>query len=96
MKIHKSYRNVVAICDSDLIGKKFESGEKQLDLTGSFFKGDEKSFDELKEIVEDSEREDACFFIVGKESVEFAKEIGLIDDSGILEISGVPIALDLM
>ena len=37
VKIHKSYRNVVAVCDSDLIGKKFEEDKFQLDLKESFY-----------------------------------------------------------
>jgi hypothetical protein len=32
LKVHQSYRDVVAICDSDLIGKKFEEGKRQLDI----------------------------------------------------------------
>jgi len=96
VKIHKSYRLVVAICDSDLIGKKLEEGNKQLDMTGNFFKGDEKKDEELREIIEDCQREDATFFIVGKESVALCKEAGLVGDEGVKEVSGVPVALVLL
>ena len=96
VKIHKSYRLVVAICDSDLLGKKFEEGNKQLDMTGAFFKGEEKTKEELKEIIEDCEREDATFFIVGKESVSLCKEINLVKEEGVKEVSGVPVALTLL
>ena len=44
VKIHKSYRDVVAICDSRLLGNKFEQGNMQIDLTGEFFNGDEKCY----------------------------------------------------
>ncbi|MAG39349.1 hypothetical protein CMI41_00055 [Candidatus Pacearchaeota archaeon] len=78
VKIHKTYRWVVAVCDSNLIGKKFEEGNKQLDLTGDFFKGDEKESEEIKGILADCQREDATFFIVGKESVGLCQEMGLV------------------
>ncbi len=38
LKIHKSYRNVVALCDAELIGKKFEEGNMQLYLRENFYK----------------------------------------------------------
>ena len=96
VKIHKSYRDVIAICDSDLLGKRFGEGEMQLDLTGPFFQGEEKTKEELKEIIEDCEREDGTFFIVGKESVSLCKEVGLVENEGVKEIQGVPVALTLL
>ena len=32
IKVHKSYRTVVALCDSEILGKKFEEGGT-IDLT---------------------------------------------------------------
>ncbi len=37
IKIHKSYRYVVAICDSNLVGKQFEQNKFQLDVKENFF-----------------------------------------------------------
>ena len=96
VKIYKASRMIVAICDSDLIGKKFEQGKMQIDLTGNFFKGDEKTAEEVKKIIEDAEREDACFNLVGVKSVEIAKKCGVVGDGGIVEIDGVAVALVLM
>lgn len=95
VKIHKASRWIVAICDSDLIGKKFEQGKRQLDLTTSFFKGDEKTEQEVREIILDYQREDACFNIAGKQACEIAKELGVVDDNGIIRIQNVPVALVL-
>lgn len=99
-KIHKSYRDVVAICDSDLIGKYFEepSGEitKQLDIKESFYKGDEVSEDELKKIISDFSNEDATFNIVGERAVACAVETGIISNDSIKKIQGVPFALVLL
>lgn len=96
VKIHKSYRNVVSICDSDLIGKRFEEGKLQLDLTGEFFKGEEKAHKEVKELIEDLSKEDASFNIVGKKSVDLALASGIVGKEGIREVSGVPFALVLL
>jgi len=35
-------RKVIAICDDSLLGKKFEEGDKQLDLTSEFYQGQKK------------------------------------------------------
>jgi hypothetical protein len=43
IKIHKTYRDVIAICDSDLIGKIFEEDKFQLNVKENFFKGKETS-----------------------------------------------------
>ena len=96
IKIHKAYRNVVAVCDSDLLGKKFEQGNKQIDLTGDFFKGQEKTEEEIKEILEDMVGEDAIFNIVGENSCKIAEKSGLISKKEIIYIDNVPIALILL
>jgi len=95
VKIHNAYRMIVAVCDEDLIGKKFEEGNKQLDLTGTFFKGKEKTREEVIEIVRDAQTEDAIFNIAGKESCALLKELGVISDEGILYVDSVPVSLVL-
>jgi len=40
VKIIESYRNVVAIADEELVGKKFFEGNKQLDVKESFYKSE--------------------------------------------------------
>ncbi|RLG12722.1 DUF424 domain-containing protein [Candidatus Pacearchaeota archaeon] len=96
IKIHKSYRDVVAICDSKLIGKLFEEGKYQLDIKESFFKGEEKSPEEIKRIIQDMSKEDATFNIIGQESVNIALETGIISEKGIKKIQGIPFALVLL
>jgi len=96
IKIHKSYRTIVALCDSDLIGKTFTEGIRQIEITQNFFQGDEKNKEEVLELLKDLEKEDATFNIVGKESVQVAIEAGIITKDGIIEIDNVPVALVLM
>ena len=96
VKIHKSYRDVVAVCDSKLIGKVFEEGDFQLDVKESFFKGDEVSESEVIDILQDMSKEDATFNIVGERSVDCALKAGIISDEGIKKIKGIPFSLVLM
>ena len=96
VKIHKSYRNVIAICDSELLGKKFEQGNMQLDLTGEFFNGEELAESAVLEIIKDEKTEDATFNIVGEKAIQLALKTGMIDKQGIKKIQGIPIALTLL
>jgi len=96
VRIHKTYRDVIAICDSDLLGKKFEQGNLQLDVKESFYKGEEKTKQEVIQIMQDLSREDSTFNIVGEESVNCALETGIISKDGIKKIQEVPFALILL
>jgi len=95
IKIHDSYRIIVALADTDLIGKTFEQDNKQIKVKEDFFQGEEKNKQETIKILKEMEKEDATFNIVGKESVESALEAGVIQEHGILKIQDVPIALAL-
>lgn len=96
IKKHVAYRTIVALCDSDLIGKTFEEDIRQIEITPNFFQGEEKNKEEVLEILKDMEKEDATFNIVGKESVECAILAGVISKEGFMKINGVPVALVLM
>ena len=95
IKIHEAYRKVVALADSEIIGKTFEEGIKQIEVRPSFFQGEEKNREEILKILRDLNQEDATFNIVGKESVAIALEAGIIDEQGVIKIQEVPIALGL-
>jgi len=96
IKIHQSYREVVAICDSELFGKKFEQGNLQLDLTGEFFNGEEKSEEETLELMNDLSKEDVTFNLVGKAAVNLALKASIINKEGIKTVQDVPFALVLL
>ncbi len=96
VKIHKSHRIVVAVCDKDLYGKILTEGEKSLDLTTSFFNGETINDQELKEILISYAREDATFNIIGEKSVTIAKEAKIIEEDEVSEIIGVPFAMILL
>ena len=96
IKVHDSYRKIVALSDVELLGKTFAEGIKQIEIRANFFKGDKKSREQIIRILEDINKEDAMFNIVGKKSVQVALEAGVISKEGIITIQGVPIALGLL
>ena len=95
VKIHKTYRDVVAICDSELLGKMFEKGKFQLHVKENFFQGEEVSEDKLIRIMKKMAAEDSIFNIVGVKSVKAGLKAGIISEQGIKKIQGVPFALVL-
>lgn len=96
VNVIRSYRDVVAVCDKELLGKKFEEGKLQLDVKESFFKGKESSKEEASEIMRDMKLEDSTFNIIGEKSVQTALETGIITKDGIGKIANIPFALVLM
>jgi len=96
LKIHKSYRTIVALADSDLIGKSFEEDIKKIEVNPNFFDGKEKDYKSTLEILKDMGKEDATFNIVGDEACKCALEAGIIKKQGIFTINNIPVALVLL
>ncbi|MBT7102320.1 DUF424 domain-containing protein [archaeon] len=96
VKVHESYRWVVAVCDEDIFGRKLVEGKRVLDVSGEFFNGEKMSEDEAVAEIIRCNREDATFNFVGEESVDLAKRLGIVKDEGIVLIEGVPFALVLL
>ncbi|MBW3001777.1 DUF424 family protein [Candidatus Woesearchaeota archaeon] len=87
VKVHKKdERTVVAVCDNDLLGKKFEQGELQLDLTSDFYKGDEMDEKEAGDLMRNAD----IVNLVGKNSIKLGLEEGVIEKDHIMEIDGIP------
>jgi len=95
LKVHKSYRLVIAVCDKEIYGKIFEEENKRLDLSGEFFNGEEMTEGETKQKIILYLKEDATFNIAGENSVALAKALGIISNEGIKKIDGVPLAMVL-
>jgi len=77
---------ILAICDSELIGKKFAQGKIQIDLTTDFYKGEEKSESEILLMIQEA----YILNLVGEKSVKLALKQKLIDETHILKIEGIP------
>lgn len=96
IKIHKSCRTVVALCDSDLIGKKFDEGKRELFVRENFYKGEEVDKNQAIKIMHVQAAEDATFNIAGKESIAAAIEAGIIKREAVHKIKGIPFSLVLL
>lgn len=103
VNVIRSYRDVVAVCDSELLGKRFEEpfgkSVKQLDIKESFYKGKEGkkvSKEELLDIIKLFSVEDSTFNIVGEKSIQVALEAGTISKKEVGRIQGIPFALVLL
>ncbi len=96
IKIHDSYRIIVALSDTNLLNKTFEQDNKQIEIKPNFFKGEEINKEKAIHLLKDMQKEDATFNIVGKESIQTALEAGIINKEGIIKIQDIPIALILL
>ena len=96
INIIETYRTVVAICDSNLLGKKFEQGKFQLDVKESFYKGEEINQEKTIKLIQDFMKEDATFNIVGDKSIECAIRAGLISKKSVGKINGISHSLVLI
>lgn len=96
IKIHKSYRNVVALADEEIIGKKFEEGKRQLDIRENFYKGKKVTKQEAIKFLQLQADEDATFNIVGEKSIQATIEAGLITKNSVRKIQNIPFTLILL
>jgi hypothetical protein len=96
LKVHESYRWVVAVCDKDIFGRKLHEGKRALDISGQFFDGKEMSEEQATNEIIRCNSEDATFNFVGEKSVALAKKLGIVKSDGIIYIEGIPFGLVLL
>jgi len=87
---------VVAVCDAELLGKKFTEGKMQLDLNPEFYGGKKMSEAELIKTLQELNEEDSVFNIAGKKSVNAAIKAGIISKEGVIKVKNIPLALGLL
>ena len=96
LKVHESYRWVVAVCDKDIFGRKLHEGKRALDISTQFFEGEEMNEEEASTQIIRCVSEDATFNFVGEKSVALGKKLGVVTDEGIIHIEGIPFGLVLL
>ncbi|MBI4150522.1 DUF424 family protein [Candidatus Woesearchaeota archaeon] len=74
------------MCDADLVGKRFEEGNLQLDLTGDFYAGEEKTETEAGDILRNADHAN----LVGQKSVALGIQEGIIDEAHVQHVKGIP------
>ncbi len=77
---------MVAVCDRNIIGKKFKEGELILKLEENFYKGDEVSDQEVKEALLSA----TIANIAGEKAVACAVACGCIDPETVIFIESIP------
>jgi hypothetical protein len=87
IKIYKQGNDLlIGACDEELLGKKFEDGKFQIDVSKDFYGGEKISPEDLKKYLQDA----TIANLVGKLTIKCAIELGLIDPICIIRINGVP------
>jgi len=87
VKIHKKDgRTIVAVCDSSLLGKKFEENNVQLDLGSDFYAGKEMDGQEAGDLLRNAD----IVNLVGEESVQLGMTEGVIDKENIIHVKKIP------
>ena len=77
---------ILAICDSELIGKKFEEGKKDLDVSSEFYKGKKVDDDEAARLIKRAYIINA----VGNKTMCFLLKNKIIEQKEALEIANIP------
>ncbi|MDD5650760.1 MAG: DUF424 family protein [Candidatus Nanoarchaeia archaeon] len=77
---------IVAICDSDLIGKTFEEKDLQLKVSENFYKGILLNEEEIIEIMKQAKN----LNLVGTNIIELGLKLNLIEKEHILYINKIP------
>jgi len=77
---------LLVVTDFNLVGKVFEEGRKQLDLSKQFYQGEEKSEDEVKKLFGKA----YVIHLTGEKAVDLGVKLGLVDKDKILLIKDVP------
>ena len=92
-KVHDTENGIiVVVCDSDLIGKKFEENDKQLDLASGFYDGEE--MDELE--IADLMRNAHIVHLVGEKAVNLGVKEEVVDKKNITYVQGIPHAESIL
>jgi hypothetical protein len=87
IKIYKQGNDIlIGACDKELIGKKFVDGKLQINVTREFYGGRIISIDALIRYL----KEATIANLVGKNAVDCAIKIGLVDPKCVLKIKGIP------
>jgi len=76
---------LVSVCDADLLGRTFESGEISLTVEESFYAGEGAVEADADAVIAGLQRASVAN-LVGEKSVGVAVEAGLIDEATVLEI----------
>ncbi len=83
MKVYKvKGETLVAVCDSEIVGRTFREGELKIEVKESFYGTDEVGEEEVKRAL----RRATIANLTGKRTVELAIKLGIVDRDRVLRI----------
>ena len=85
---HTQGKTVVAACDTELLGRKFEENSHQLDLTSEFYQGKEVNDREAGDLIRNADHVN----LVGKKAVQIGIDEDVIDEDQVKKIKDIPYA----
>jgi hypothetical protein len=87
VKKHISQGHIlIAACDLELLGKRFEDGDLCLEIHEAFYGGEKVSRPILQRLLEMSTMAN----LVGKRAIRLALDMGLVDEDCVIVTKGVP------
>jgi hypothetical protein len=87
VKVHETKNGtIVAVVDKEILGERFEEGELQLDLASSYYKGEQKSPEEIGDLM----RNAYGVNLVGERTIRLAIDEGIIEEDMVRRIAGIP------
>ena len=87
VRVHRSRGElVVAACDKELIGRTLREGQLKLEISESFYQGEDAD----EEILVNRLSLATVANLVGRKTISIAAKHQFIDDSNVLTIEGVP------
>jgi uncharacterized protein len=91
LKIHRSpqTRDIVAVCDGELINTIISDGDVEVHITEAFYGARRASDDEVREALKNAVNAN----IMGERAVAIAIELGLVSRAGCIMMGSVPHAL---
>ncbi len=89
VKVHKKEnKTIVAVCDSSLLGTKIEEKPFVLDLSSSFYQGEEQEEKTIGDLIRNADN----INLVGEQAVKLGIEEGVIEKEQVKKIQGIPYA----
>ena len=73
---------LVAVCDSDIVGRTFREGELKIEVKESFYGTDEVGEEEVRKALKNA----TIANLTGKRTVELAIKLGIVDRNKVLKI----------
>ena len=91
LKIHRSpqTRDIVAVCDGELINTIISDGDVEVHITEAFYGTHRASADEVRDALKNAVNAN----IMGERAVAIAIELGLVSRAGCIMMGSVPHAL---